>query len=254
MDNLTNTKYWNLLSTIGISLIVFILFQITQLIIVSIIIENDVIQGFQTAWGMLVSGNSYLTENQIQDVAYGNLGLISGISSILGMIFIILFIRVKSSPVFNYLHVNWPTSKTVILFLAISIIFMFFSELISYWYPDLFDDTFVIESYRQAKNLPILYTGVVIFGPMFEEIFFRGFLFKGLENSFLGGHGAVFISSFLFAAIHLQYDQTIMLFILLPMAILLGYSRLMSKSLVLPILLHSINNLAACLFTHFEIY
>ncbi|MAQ70174.1 MAG: CPBP family intramembrane metalloprotease, partial [Flavobacteriales bacterium] len=84
--------------------------------------------------------------------------------------------------------------------------------------------------------------------------FFRGFLFKGLENSFLGGHGAVFISSFLFAAIHLQYDQTIMLFILLPMAILLGYSRLMSKSLVLPILLHSINNLAACLFTHFEIY
>ena len=131
---------------------------------------------------------------------------------------------------------------------------MFVSELISYWYPDLFDDSFVIESYRQANNLPILYIGVVIFGPVFEEILFRGFLFKGLENSFLGGHGAVFISSFLFAAIHLQYDQTIILFILLPMAILLGYARLMSKSLVLPILLHSINNLAACLFVHFEIY
>ena len=254
MDNLTNTKYWNLLSTISIAFIVFILFQISQLIIVAAIIENDIVQGFQMAWHMLVSGNSFLTEDQIQDVAYGNLGLISGISSILGIIFIILFIRVKSSPVFKYLHLNLPTSKTVMLFLSITIIFMFVSELISYWYPDLFDDSFVIESYRQANNLPILYIGVVIFGPVFEEILFRGFLFKGLENSFLGGHGAVFISSFLFAAIHLQYDQTIILFILLPMAILLGYARLMSKSLVLPILLHSINNLAACLFVHFEIY
>jgi membrane protease YdiL (CAAX protease family) len=254
MDNLMNTKYWNLLSTISIAFIVFVLFQITQLVVVVAVIENDVIQGFQTALRMLVSGNSLVTEEEIKNVAYGNLGLISAISSIIGVLFIILFIRIKSTPVFTYLSFNLPQPKTTILFLCICVFFMFFSELISYWKPNVFDDTFVVESYRQANNLPILYIGVVIFGPLFEEVLFRGFLFKGLENSFVGGHGAVFISSLLFAGIHLQYDQTIILFILLPMAILLGYARLISKSLLLPILLHSINNLAACLVVHFEIY
>ena len=78
-----NTKYWNLLSTISIAFIVFVLFQITQLVVVATVIENDVIQGFQTACRMLVSGNSLVTEAEIKNVAYGNLGLISAISSII---------------------------------------------------------------------------------------------------------------------------------------------------------------------------
>ena len=34
---------------------------------------------------------------------------------------------------------------------------------------DLFETDFAIESYKQAKNLPAFYLGVVLFGPVFEK-------------------------------------------------------------------------------------
>ena len=130
------------------------------------------------------------------------------------------------------------------------------SDFISKLDPNLFGDDFGVEVYKQANSLPLLYIGIVLFGPLFEEFLFRGFLFKGLANSFLGGHGTVFFTSFLFTIIHLQYLEKplVLLFILFPMALILGYARLSSKSLLLPILLHSINNLGTCVFIHFEIY
>ena len=83
---------------------------------------------------------------------------------------------------------------------------------------------------------------------------FRGFLFKGLKESFLGGTGAVIVSSIIFSAIHIQYGIAIIVFLLFPMSILFGYARLKSNSLILPILLHSLNNLITCLITHSEVY
>ena len=83
---------------------------------------------------------------------------------------------------------------------------------------------------------------------------FRGFLFKGLQKSFLGGLGAVVVSSVVFAVIHIQYGFAVIVFLLFPMALLLGYARLKSNSLILPILLHSFNNLLTCIVTHFEVY
>ena len=47
---------------------------------------------------------------------------------------------------------------------------------------------------------------------------FRGFLFKGLERTSLGGHGTVFLTSIIFAIIHVQYGLPIILVMLLPMA------------------------------------
>ena len=103
-------------------------------------------------------------------------------------------------------------------------------------------------------SLIVVVLGVVVLGPLFEEVLFRGFLFKGLEKSFLGGKGAVFITALVFSCIHVQYGFWVIFFMLFPMALLLGYARLKSKSLFLPIILHSINNLITCLITHFEVY
>jgi len=41
---------------------------------------------------------------------------------------------------------------------------------------------------------------------LFEELFFRGFLFRGLSSSFMGPVGAVLVTSALWALIHTQYD------------------------------------------------
>ncbi len=180
--------------------------------------------------------------------------VISTVSSIIGISIIIFFIKLRKTSLKDYLHLDLPKLKITIIFVVISFLLMFFSEFISNLFPNLFEDDFVVESYKQANNLPMLYLGVVFFGPIFEEVLFRGFLFKGLERTSLGGHGAVFVTSIIFAIIHVQYGLPIILVMLLPMAILLGYARLKSNSLLLPILLHSINNLVACLITHFQIY
>ena len=111
MDNLINTKYWNLVSTISISFIVFVLFSISQLIIVSALIENNFIQGCKTAWYMLVSVESLITEEQVRDVSYANLGLISSISSIVGILVIMFFINFKTTSIRGYLHFNLPKTK-----------------------------------------------------------------------------------------------------------------------------------------------
>jgi len=233
-----NTKYWNLSLTLIISFIVFVFFTLIQ----------------STVLLLLKPENLEFTPTGYENLAYSNLGIISSISSLFGVVAILFFIYFKKVSIIDYLNLYMPKLKTTILFIFLSFFTMFFMEMLSRDYPDLFDTNFVLDSYKAANNLLVLYIGVVILGPIFEEFLFRGFLFKGLENSFIGGHGAVFISATIFSLVHIQYGLPIILCMLFPMAVLLGYARLKSNSLLLPILIHTINNLLTCLVTHFEVY
>ena len=60
--------------------------------------------------------------------------------------------------------------------------------------------------YASADPVWLLWVAFVIAGPLFEEVFFRGFLLEGFRSSFLGPIGAVILTSAAWAAIHLQYD------------------------------------------------
>ena len=62
---------------------------------------------------------------------------------------------------------------------------------------------------RGLPDLRLAWTSlgaVVVCAPWGEEIFFRGFLFKGWLHSPLGGWGTVLLTSLIWAVIHLQYD------------------------------------------------
>ena len=233
MDLINRKKYWGLSSTLAITVLVFLIFSLLQTLVL-ILCSSDLIN--------------------YEDVAYMYLGVISITSSVFASIFLILFIRLKNRNIKEYLNLYFPPISTTFLFLLLSFFIMSLMEYFSNLYPSIFDTDFVIESYRQAKSLPIFYLGVVFFGPIFEELLFRGFLFKGLQKSIIGGHGAVFVSAILFSIVHVQYGIYILLFMMFPIAVLLGYARLKSGSLLLPILIHMINNLATCLLVHFEIF
>jgi hypothetical protein len=101
----------------------------------------------------------------------------------------------------------------------------------------------MIDIYNTTDYLFLLFIVVVIVAPLFEELIFRGFMFKGLKHSPLGITGTIIITSILFTLIHMgQYDFTI-LAILFPLAVILGLSRYKSGSIYLPIYLHFVNNL-----------
>jgi uncharacterized protein len=80
--------------------------------------------------------------------------------------------------------------------------------------------------------------------PLFEEIFFRGFLFAGFQSSRLGNTGAILLTSFAWTVIHLQYEiyEMSIVFVL---GIVLGIARLMTQSLYVPIAIHAVANLLA---------
>jgi uncharacterized protein len=100
--------------------------------------------------------------------------------------------------------------------------------------------------YATAKPVWLFWIAMVIAAPLFEEVFFRGFLFKGLGESFmgLGPIGAVFVTSGLWAALHLQYDSSRMTIIFL-FGLLFGAARIVTGSLLVPLALHATMNAIA---------
>jgi membrane protease YdiL (CAAX protease family) len=103
---------------------------------------------------------------------------------------------------------------------------------------------FMESAYQTAGFLPLLFLAVIVAAPVFEETYFRGFLFRGLAHSRLRIVGALVITSVIFAAIHLQYDAYGMACVLVT-GFFLGVARASTGSSTLAILLHGLNNLVA---------
>ena len=90
---------------------------------------------------------------------------------------------------------------------------------------------------------PILcFISVVLVAPIIEEFLFRGFLYSQLRRSFLNDWGAIAVSSLVWTSIHFQYEIGILFFLFL-FGLFLGYFRIKYNSLLIPIVLHAINNL-----------
>ena len=109
-------------------------------------------------------------------------------------------------------------------------------------------DVFIEAVYQTAQVPGLLFVAVVIIAPIFEELLFRGFMFKGLQSSRLGVGSAIVISSGIWAVIHLQYNGYFM-GVIFGLGILLGLARWRTRSTYVPIAMHGLNNLIAFLGT-----
>jgi membrane protease YdiL (CAAX protease family) len=103
-----------------------------------------------------------------------------------------------------------------------------------------FRTDFMAKVLESSTSLPMLLLGVGIMAPVFEELLLRGLLLGSIRN-IADEHASIFITAGLFTLMHLQYSWSVMLLIL-PMGILLGYARTRSGSILVPVLLHVLNN------------
>jgi CAAX protease family protein len=144
----------------------------------------------------------------------------------------------------RFLGLCRPRGRDVLLGVALLAIFNLGYDAVSTWLgrPDIPD--FMLEAFRTAVSLPILFLAVVVAAPAFEELLFRGFLLEGLRRSRLGAAGAALGSSLLFAAGHLQYDPFDMAAIF-TLGLLFAGMRLKSGSTWLTFGLHMLTNLVA---------
>ena len=108
------------------------------------------------------------------------------------------------------------------------------------------------ELFAAVRDAPLLQFLMVLFAGAIlatigEEIFFRGFLFTSLLRE-RGPIIAYIASSLMFAVVHLNLPA------LLPILVLgagLAIARQVSRSLIAPIVAHSLNNLFALSFLYF---
>jgi len=97
----------------------------------------------------------------------------------------------------------------------------------------------------------LLVVAVVVAAPVVEEVVFRGFLLKGFSQTFMGVHGAVLLTSALWAVIHLQYEVAYLIAIFV-IGVVFGYARILTNSLYIPMIMHALMNVLAILGLFYE--
>ena len=84
---------------------------------------------------------------------------------------------------------------------------------------------------------------ISLLAPIMEEAIFRGYMFGAWRHTRLGFSGTLLLTSLLFTLLHYgQYSLPILAFLFV-FSMILGFARERSGSLLLPIVLHGINNL-----------
>jgi uncharacterized protein len=102
----------------------------------------------------------------------------------------------------------------------------------------------VLQSARADGALWLLVVAFCVAAPVSEELFARGFLYRGWSESFLAVPGAIILSSLVWTSLHLQYDWFFFGEVF-SIGLLLGYLRYRFHSSWLTIFVHGLNNLAA---------
>ena len=132
------------------------------------------------------------------------------------------------------------------LFISIFLLgaFLILEELYFYLLGIDMPESFI--EFMLAEPILLGFISAVVVAPIIEEFLFRGFLYSQLQRSFLGNWGAISVSSLVWTAIHFQYEIGILFFLFL-FGLFLGYFRIKYNSLLIPVVLHALNNLLSFL-------
>jgi membrane protease YdiL (CAAX protease family) len=102
----------------------------------------------------------------------------------------------------------------------------------------------MVNTYTTVSFKSVLLFAVLIAAPLYEELLFRGFMFRGIENSPIGQIGAAIITSLFWSAMHTQYDA-ISIAGTFVFGLLLSWALVKTKSIYVPIIMHALGNLIA---------
>ena len=171
------------------------------------------------------------------------------VTTVVGCALIVAVIKLKKASVLTeYLCIRWVSLRILLRWIGLLAGLIVVSDSITTLLGRPIVPPFMSAVYATANPLWMIWIAVIIAGPLLEETFFRGFLFKGFESSFIGPIGAILVTAGLWAAIHVQYDAYGVANIFCA-GVLLGAARVFTKSLVVPFGLHAVANLVATIET-----
>ena len=164
------------------------------------------------------------------------------ISSLLGVAALAKLVDMRApGRIADYLALRWVDSDTAWRWLAAIAVYLVAALAIQALLRGTFDIQPPPNPLDGVEVGPLFLLAVVIVGPAFEELLFRGFLMEGLMPTRLGQVGALTVSTLLWALLHAQYDAIGMVLVF-GCGMILGLARLNTGSLLLSIVLHGAFN------------
>ncbi len=231
---------WGLWPTLGFSAIIFALFSALQILVAAAFVSFAKAQHPELdleTYAKSLSSNGFC------------IALMIVVSGLICTPLTLLFARLrKNISIKNYIGFKEPLKKEWVRWLLILAAFVFLSDGVSLLLQQPIVPLFMVDAYKTASSLPALLFAIVVVAPIFEEIFFRGFLFQGIRYSRLGSIGAIGITSLVWAVIHIQYG-IYGIATVFALGLLFGMARLKTGSIHLVMVMHSLVGLVATVET-----
>jgi membrane protease YdiL (CAAX protease family) len=229
---------WGLWATIGFSLVIGVGYFLVQtiLVVAAVILAAPGREEFD-----IHEFGRTLTTNGL----FWSVATCAGAPVIIGLT--VLFAALaRGITVRDYLALCGPAWKTVGRWCLVVLLFIAATDSITYLVQGRIVPPVMEQVYATARFVPLLWLAFVVVAPFTEELFIRGFLFQGVAHSRLGPVGAIVLTSIVWSVLHTQYDLYGIAVIFLG-GLLLGYARLRSGSVFVPIAMHMVQNLVATL-------
>ncbi|MFC2068000.1 lysostaphin resistance A-like protein [Chloroflexota bacterium] len=229
-------QLWGPWSTLGFGLVVGIVSLITQgLVVVPFVISKTISDS--------TLNPLQLVEMLISDGLFISLAIVT--SSIVGIGLILVIIKVRRrATIAEYLGLRRITKKVILILLAITTGIIISEYILALIIGETQNAAWMVNAYNTSIWPALFWIAVVICAPLFEEAFFRGFMFVGFQQSRIGVVGTIGLTALIWALMHVQYDVYTIAGIFV-LGILLGIIRFKTDSLWSPLLIHVLINLIA---------
>ena len=159
----------------------------------------------------------------------------------------------RGATIRGYLGLQGATLRVGLTWLGIMLLYAAATDGLTYALGRPIVPEFMVNAYKSAGFLPPLWIALVVMAPVFEEVFFRGFMLEGFRRTKLGAIGAVLLTSIVWAGIHIQYDayQIGTIFV---GGLILGTAKIRTRSVLVTMAMHCLQNLIATIEAAVYVY
>jgi membrane protease YdiL (CAAX protease family) len=230
---------WPFWRTLGWGLVVMIVSTLVQGLAIVAAGAIDLVR-LHRSFGSLTSFYQLLADNAASGDILATTVIVSDLACVAVILLIVAFSRL---PARDYLAVSRVRAPVLLTWAGILLAYVVLTSGAATLFHVDFGGAVMGDILSDSDRPWLFWIAVVLAAPLFEEVFFRGFLFRGFEASFLKLPGTVILTAILWAGLHIQYNAYGIAFIA-GAGILFGLARAKTGSLLVPLVLHAGMNFA----------
>jgi CAAX protease family protein len=230
---------WPFWRTLGWGLVVMIVSTFVQGLALAAAGVIDLIR-LHRGFGSLASFYQLLADNAASGDVLATTVIVSDLACVAVILLIVVFKRV---PARDYLAVSLVRAPVLLSWAGVLLTYVVLASGVATLFHVDFGGAVMGDLLTDSLRPWLFWIAVVLAAPLFEEVFFRGFLFRGFEATFLKVPGTIILTAILWAGLHVQYNAYGIAFIA-GAGILFGLARARTGSLLVPLVLHAAMNLA----------